>query len=543
MRQPTTRQDRRALRWLSHLARREAARAAGESHDQWPLDLPKRFGKFRLLALLGIGGYGAVFRAFDLEIEREIALKIAWPHIMFGRASALRFAEEAKAAGGLSHPGIVRLYNSDWIDGVDCIELELIDGPSLAEWLKGQESVPFNVAATIIAAVAEALDYAHDKGVIHRDLKPSNILLRPRKSEGAFPFDLLVTDFGQAHRTRPADLSALTRTCEAVGTEPYIAPEHLDDSKTKPSATSDIFSLGVVLYELIAGRRPFLGESTIETADAIRHDDPPPLRALRSKVPRDLETIVDACLEKSPSRRYQSAAELAGDLRHFFAGEPIARRRPGPWRRFWSAARKHPRITSAAATASIATILLAVLLGGWLADRRAARTEVEIAQASQALADGLQRQQQYATNIRYAARSQDARRSDCGDWIFGRMPPIGPCSGASGSGMVRSVRDDERCRSRSAGSRWRCECRAFSSIEKQRSSLGGDDSRIVFWDVGQWTKQREIVFDGDGVLAMAPSADGSLLAVGGDNGRVVVYRTRMARLSSTKQSCVAECLA
>ena len=103
----------------------------------------------------------------------------------------------------------------------------------------------------------------------------------------------------------------------------------MDDSKTKPSATSDVFSLGVVLYELIAGRRPFLGESTIETADAIRHDDPPPLRALRNKVPRDLETIVGACLEKTPSRRYQSAAELACDLRHFIAGEPITRRRPG----------------------------------------------------------------------------------------------------------------------------------------------------------------------------------------------------------------------
>ena len=182
MRQPTTRQARR--RWVGFriLAPRGGS-AAGESHDEPPLDLPKTLGKFRLQALLGTGGYGAVFRAFDLEIEREIALKVAWPHIMFGRASALRFAEEAKAAGGLSHPGIVRLYNSDWIDGVDCIELELIDGPSLADWLKNQASVPFEVAATIIASVAEALDYAHGKGVIHRDLKPSNILLRPKKSE------------------------------------------------------------------------------------------------------------------------------------------------------------------------------------------------------------------------------------------------------------------------------------------------------------------------------------------------------------------------
>jgi eukaryotic-like serine/threonine-protein kinase len=513
-----------AMGWLSDLARREAARTAGESHDQQPLDLPKTFGKFRLLALLGTGGYGAVFRAFDSEIERDIALKVAWPHIMFGRASALRFAEEAKAAGGLTHPGIVRLYNSVWIDGVDCIELELIDGPSLADWLKNQASVPFEVAATIIASVAEALDYAHGKGVIHRDLKPSNILLRPRKSEGVFPFELLVTDFGQAHRTRPADLSALTRTHEAVGTQPYIAPEHLDDSKTKPAATSDVFSLGVVLYELIAGRRPFLGESTIGTADAIRHDDPPPLRALRSKVPRDLETIVGACLEKTPSRRYQSAAELACDLRHFIAGEPITRHRPGPWRRFWSAARKHPRITSVAATASIATILLAVLLGWWLADRRAARKEVEAAQASEALADGLQRQQQYATSIRYAARSQDRgnRTAALGYLEECSQLASGPVhQGVEWYVLSALVNDvDHVLRAHLGG------VRAIRFLPSSDTLVsGGADSRIIFWDVRQRAKQREIFHPGWGVLAIEPSGDGTLLAVGGKNGRIVVYRT------------------
>ncbi len=332
--------------------------------------------------------------------------------------------------------------------------------------------MPFKVAATIIASVAEALDYAHGKEVIHRDLKPSNILLRPKKSGGVFPFEPLVTDFGQAHRTRPADLSALTRTREAVGTQPYIAPEHLDDSKTKPAATSDVFSLGVVLYELIAGRRPFLGESTIETADAIRHDDPPPLRALRNKVPRDLETIVDACLEKSPSRRYQSAAELACDLRHFIAGEPIARRRPGPWRRFWSAARKHPRITSAAATASI----------GHDTARRAVGRVVGRPPSSPQGAGGsasvgsIGRRFATATTIcdEYSLCSAIAgsRESDCGAWVFGRVPPVGPCSRTSRSGMVRSVGDGKRCRSHAACARRGCERRALSSIERHARLRG-----------------------------------------------------------------------
>ena len=382
-----------------------------------------------------------------------------------------------------------------------------------------------SVAATIIAAVAEALDYAHGKGVIHRDLKPSNILLRPKKSEGAFPFDLLVTDFGQAHRTRPADLSALTRTHEAVGTQPYIAPEHLDDSKTKPSATSDVFSLGVVLYELIAGRRPFLGESAIETADAIRHDDPPPLRALRNKVPRDLETIVGACLEKSPSRRYQSAAELACDLRHFIAGEPIARRRPGPWRRFWSAARKHPRITSVAATASIATILLAVLLGGWLgrppSGPQGAGGQRKRRKRWPKACSGNNNTRR---SIRYAARSQDRgnRTAALGYLEECRQLAHAPVQqGVEWHVLSAMVNDVDHVLHAHDG-----DVNAVRFLPSSNTLVsGGDDSRIIFWDVRKWTKQREVVYDGGDVLAMEPSADGSLLAVGGENGRVTVYRT------------------
>ncbi|MBI2826638.1 MAG: serine/threonine protein kinase [Planctomycetia bacterium] len=175
-------------------------------------EIPHAIGRFRPENVLGQGAYGVVLRAFDTELERPVALKLAWPHVMFDAVASRRFIEEPKAAAALNHRGIVKVYDSGWIDSVSYIALELVDGPTLGEWLAGQTHVPYRVAVQIVHDVAEAVHFAHARGIVHRDLKPSNILLRPGGQQGPFPYEPVVGDFGLARRPRMSPRSNLTGT-------------------------------------------------------------------------------------------------------------------------------------------------------------------------------------------------------------------------------------------------------------------------------------------------------------------------------------------
>ena len=257
------------LVWLSELSQETAdgnfAKCGGYPSGELP-----PIGTFRLEAILGKGAYGVVFRAFDTELGRQVALKVAWPHVMFDAISSRRFIEEPKAAASLQHPGIVQVYKSGWLDAVCFIALELVEGPNLAEWLKDQPRVPFRLAAELMRKPPLQSIRAHVHGVIHRDLKPSNILLSSNNAQAAFPYVPLVTDFGLARRSRNETATNLTATHDVLGSDPYIAPEQLESRKSEPIAASDIFSLGVILFELVTGRRPFDGETAEETRYLIR---------------------------------------------------------------------------------------------------------------------------------------------------------------------------------------------------------------------------------------------------------------------------------
>ena len=509
------------LVWLSELAR-------GPSDDGHLVDgdgccAARVIGPFRLEALIGQGAYGAVFRAFDTELERSVALKIAWPHVMFDKVSARRFVEEPKTGAALDHPGIVRIYRSGWVDAVCYIAFELIDGPTLRDWLKSQEHVPFNLAAEIIATVADAVQYAHERGVIHRDVKPGNILLNPRPGNDHFPYRPMVGDFGLAARARPAALSALTGTHDVIGTDPYVAPEQLDGNKGKTEPASDVFSLGVMLYEVVAGRRPFDGENAEDTRRLIRDEEPPSVRSFRPSVPLDLWTIISKCLQKSPAARYESAGELAADLKRFINHEPILARRVAFWQRAWKYARRKPLVVSFASLAAVSVIVVASLLGALVANRISASRRIEVAEATADVAQRMERQRQYAANIRHAAES---------------LHRAGSHEATALLEECRTLADDPA----HCGIEWdflRSQIgNADHVIESHRGRIyvlrfspdgefvvsAGQDTHVNLWDTSTWTKCQQFDDGIEDTNAAEFSADGTLLAVAGDDGRVLIHR-------------------
>ena len=277
----------------------------------------RRIGRFTIVRELGRGGFGVVYLARDPVLGREVALKLPRPEVLLTPAMRGRFLREARAAAALDHPGLVPVHEAGEIGPLIYIVSTFCDGPDLREWLKNQtEPVPPRLAARLVAEIALAVQHAHDRGVLHRDLKPSNILLH-----GSTP---RVTDFGLAKFVEQE--SEETRTGLPIGSPSYMAPEQAAGSLNLISATTDVYALGAVLYELLVGQPPFRGESSMDTMRRVLVDEPVRPRLLRPGLPRDLETIVLKCLGKSPSSRYSSARDLAEDLDRYLAGKPILAR-------------------------------------------------------------------------------------------------------------------------------------------------------------------------------------------------------------------------
>jgi len=339
-----------------------------------------RLGKFQPVKLLGTGAYGAVFLARDMALHRDVALKLAWPGVLLDPAGSQRFTDEPRAMAVVKHAGIVEVYEAGTIDMVSFIAMEWIDGPTLADWSKAESFVGEGMAATIIHAVADAIGHAHAKGVIHRDLKPSNVLLRPRHDLRREPsFNPVVTDFGLARQTSLVSRSTMTATCAVLGTDHYMSPEQATGSNREVGPASDVFSLGVMLYELLSGRPPFDGETSEQVRLRIAEGEPTPLRVLRRGISKDLETIVNKSLESMPRSRYATARELAEDLRRFLHHEPILARPQPLWRRAAKQARRRPALMGFLAAIMISAAVMAGVVVAWINDRLASVRELEAA--------------------------------------------------------------------------------------------------------------------------------------------------------------------
>ena len=322
--------------------------------------IPGAFGRFRLVRLLGAGGMGSVYEAFDPHLRRRVAVKVLQ---RAGPTAVERFLREARVQAGLDHPSICPIHEVGETDGTPYIVMRLIEGETLA---RASAAMTLEQKLLVVAEAASAVHEAHRAGLVHRDLKPGNIMVE-EQPDG--PPRVFVLDFGLA---RAAGAGDLTTDGTFLGTAAYASPEQVRGDQPALDRRTDVYSLGATLYSLVSGSPPFTGSTSSVLVDVL-NTAPARLRTLG--VPRDVETIILKCLEKEPVRRYPTARALAEDLRRFLDGEPITARPVGPTARALMWVRKNRLVAGIAAVAFI-LVLTAVAWGGYTRWRAGVREQV-----------------------------------------------------------------------------------------------------------------------------------------------------------------------
>jgi eukaryotic-like serine/threonine-protein kinase len=313
---------------------------------------PPRFSQspapagYEILGELGRGGMGVVYKARQTKLNRLVALKMILAGGHASPAALARFRAEAEAVAALQHPNVVQVYDYGEHDGLPYLAMEFVPGGTLAARVHDRP-LPAREAAALMAGIADGVQAAHTVGIVHRDLKPENVLLGKEGPK--------VTDFGLAKKIDTAD--GLTATGAILGTPGYMAPEQAAGAGKTADVRTDVYGLGAILYRILTGRPPFQAATMTEILMQVMVEEPVPPARLNPGVPADLETVCLKCLEKEPGRRYQTAAELADDLRRFLDGLPVTARRVSTIGRARRWARRNPMIAGLAA--GLALVLVA----------------------------------------------------------------------------------------------------------------------------------------------------------------------------------------
>jgi serine/threonine protein kinase/tetratricopeptide (TPR) repeat protein len=394
---------------------------------------------YDILAELGRGGMGVVYKARDRRLQRLVALKMVLAGAHVGPVGLARFRAEAEAVAKLTHANIVQIYETGEQEGRPFFSLEFVEGGSLEQQIDGSPTNP-KAAAQLIETLARAMQVAHERGIIHRDLKPANILLarignqssmiRARESDTqSLPPSHWsrttipkIADFGLAKHVD--DDSGQTKSGTILGTPSYMAPEQAEGKTRDVGPAADIYALGTILYELLVGRPPFRAGSPIDTIRQVVEQEPIRPRQLEPRVPLDLETICLKCLEKQPERRFATAGDLADDLRRFIDGDPVHARPTPSWERAWKWGKRRPAVVALLGVSLLAGISM-VLFIAWHNLSLRARLDVAIAQERHAR----QREMDALAKNRLASLQQEGQKLydsarvavAAGDWSAARL--------------------------------------------------------------------------------------------------------------------------
>jgi WD40 repeat protein len=520
-------------------------------------DAPQRIARFELRSLLGAGAFGTVYRAYDPQLEREVALKVPQAGVVDSPKRVERFLREARAAAGLRHPHIVPVYDAGQEGGHHYIASAFIKGRTLAEVC---DEAPFDCrrAAAVVRDLAEALAYAHGQGIVHRDVKPANIMM----DEAGSPH---LMDFGLA--ARQDTLERLTHDGAIMGTPAYMAPEQAAGQQGEAQPAGDQYSLGVVLYELLCGQVPFEGPPQIVLFNAINQEPPAP-RSVKPQIPADLETVCLKAMAKRPQDRYADCQELANDLRRWLEGEPIRARQLGSLERAVRWCKRNPAlaITGTAAAVFLAAAALiagisAVTLAASatrerqarnLADQNAedARTKEATARQekqradteadSARLAERQARRHLYAAHMNLAQRAAEAGETGRVQDLLKATLPVPGEEDLRGFEWFYFWRlaHSERATLKGADNDTRGGIYGVAfSPDGKLLAAGGAYGTLKLWDVATGKQAASLQSTGrdhkQEVKGLAFSPDGKLLATGGKHGIVKLWdvTTRQLRAS------------